>query len=318
MARSRVAIIVGVLVLLLALVVGVRSWWPDSAPAAIDPPVSSSTLPTSTPATSTPASSTPASSTPARTPSAAPTSTSRSPAVTAAALTASLAALFGPGDSFSATALDLTTGHSIGVGAAGGMTEASIVKLDILQAWLYQQQRAGGGLDQDETSDVTAMIEHSDNAAADQVFRDIDGNAGLSLYNRAVGMSATRLDTNGNWGLSTTSAADQLRLLKALVSAGSPLTSASRSYALGLMGKVEADQTWGVSAPADPESTVQLKNGWLNIDSDRGLWAVNSGGVATVKGHRLLLVVLSQHQPDFRTGVRRVEAAAVKLAAALS
>ena len=84
-----------------------------------------------------------------------------------------------------------------------------------------------------------------------------------------------------------------------------------------LMGDVESDQQWGISAAADRNAASQLKNGWLNIDRDNGLWAVNSAGITTSGGHKVLLVVLSQHQPDFRTGVNRVEAAARQLAAAL-
>jgi hypothetical protein len=120
------------------------------------------------------------------------------------------------------------------------------------------------------------------------------------------------------WGLSVTSAADQLRLMRALVSTGSPLTAASRQYALQLMGGVEADQDWGVSAAADPGASTQLKNGWLNIDSDDGLWAVNSVGLTTSGGDPMLLAVLSQHNPDYQTGVNRVQAGAKLLAGALN
>ena len=105
--------------------------------------------------------------------------------------------------------------------------------------------------------------------------------------------------------------------MKQLVSSKSALTAASRGYALNLMGQVESDQQWGISAAADRGASSQLKNGWLNIDRDNGLWAVNSAGLTTAGGHKVLLVVLSQHQPDFQTGVNRVEAAARQLAAAL-
>ncbi|MFL6164137.1 MAG: serine hydrolase [Jatrophihabitantaceae bacterium] len=235
------------------------------------------------------------------------------PRVTARQLTTNLARVFGPGDSFSVAGYDLSTGRGIAAGAISGMTEASLVKLDILETALYRQQ-GGGYLDDD---DVQAMIEHSDNAAADRVFVNSGGNGGLQRYNDTVGLSRTVLDPTGTWGLSTTAATDQLVLLKQLVSSRSPLNAASRAYALQLMDAVEDDQNWGISAAADNGTESQLKNGWLNIDRDNGLWAVNSAGVAVSGGHKLLLVVLSQHQPDYRTGVSRVEAAARQLAAAL-
>jgi hypothetical protein len=247
---------------------------------------------------------------PTRTASASP----RKPALTVQQLGAKLSALFGPGDSFSVAGYDLSSRRTIVAGAGSGMTEASIVKLDILQTALYRQQRGLADFDDDDVAD---MMEHSDNAAADRVFRTANGNSGLQDYNDLIGLGHTQLDQTGTWGLSTTSATDQLTLLKQLVTGGSPLNAASRAYALGLMSQVEADQTWGISAGADAGAKSQLKNGWLNIDRDNGLWAVNSDGLTTVGGHQVLLVVLSQHQPDYRTGVNRVEAAARQLAAAL-
>lgn len=235
------------------------------------------------------------------------------PQLTVQQLSANLRSLFGPADSFSVAGYDLTTGHSIAAGASSGMTEASVVKLDILQTALYRQQ---SGLDLNE-DDVEAMIEHSDNAAADRVYARAGRNSALQQYNDTVGLSHTQLDPNGLWGLSTTAATDELTLLKQLVSSRSPLTAASRGYALQLMGDVEADQRWGISAAADPGASSELKNGWLNIDRDNGLWAVNSVGLTTSGGHKVLLAVLSQHQPDMQTGVSRVAAAAKQLAVAL-
>ncbi len=229
-------------------------------------------------------------------------------------LAASLQKLFGPGDSFSVAGYDLTTGQRIAAGAGGGMTEASIVKLDILETALYRNQTGQGGLDDD---DIAAMIEHSDNNAADRVYRADNRNTGLQSYNDLIGLAHTQLDPTGAWGLSTTAATDQLILLTQLTSSTSALNAASRAYALNLMGQVELDQTWGISAAADAGAKSRLKNGWLNIDRDNGLWAVNSDGLTTSGGHPVLLVVLSQHQPDFQTGVNRVQAAAKQLATAL-
>lgn len=281
--------------------------------------VSAATSPTS----GSPAHSSPAPTTPAP-PSSAPTTpapASRTPAtspskprVTVGQLTASLQALFGPGDSFSVAGFDLATGQGIAAGARSGMTEASIVKLDILETALYHRQQTGYDFNED---DAEAMMENSDNAAGDRIFDYDGGNSGLQPYNNTVGLGHTQLDPTETWGLSTTTATDQLMLLKQLVSGTSVLNSTSRAYALQLMGDVEADQNWGISAAADPGASSWLKNGWLNIDRDNGLWAVNSVGMTTSGGHRVLLAVLSQHQPDMQTGVNRVAAAARQLATAL-
>lgn len=286
---------------------------PNAAASSTDVPNAAASSPTET-TTVAPTSS--------PTPTRSPSSTStRTPAPEAAAsvpdtkaLTARLTQLFGAGNSFSVAALDLSTGQSVTAGANSGMTEASVVKLDILETAIYQSQQ-GESFDQ---ADAEEMMEQSDNVAADQVFQGIGGNSALEQYNSLIGLTSTTLDPDGVWGLSVTSASDQLKLMRALVSASSPLNAASRQYALQLMGDVEADQDWGVSAAADSGAPTELKNGWLNIDSDNGLWAVNSAGLTTVSGDPVLLVVLSQHQPDYQTGVDRVEAGAQLLAKTLT
>jgi len=279
----------------------------SSTPASPKPSSpSSATRATATTATA-------SSSQPSRTPTA--SSSTAKPQLTARQLSANLSSLFGgPADSFSVAGYDLVTGRTVSAGAGAGMTEASVVKLDILETALYHRQQTGYAFNE---GDAEAMMENSDNAAADRVFDYDDGNTGLQRYNDLVGLAHTQLDPTETWGLSTTAAADQLTLLKQLISSKSILNPTSRGYALQLMGDVEADQQWGISAAADQGASPQLKNGWLNIDRDGGLWAVNSVGLTTLGGHRVLLVVLSQHQPDFQTGVNRVEAAARQLAAAL-
>lgn len=260
--------------------------------------------------------SSPAAQTPA-TPTSAPPSTSPPAPVSAKQLAGDLDRIFGAGDSYSVAALDLTTGRSSRLGAGGGMVLASLVKLDFLETLLYQHQLSGQPLTDGQAGDAEAMIEQSDNAAADRVWFSVGKNPGVRSYNSLLGLHDTVFRSDGVWGLSTTSARDQLALLQALTSAHSPLSAASRGYALGLLSDVESDQRWGVSAAGDPDSDAAAKNGWLNIDSDDGLWAVNSAGVLRVDGHQVLMVVLSQHQPDYATAVARVQQAAVKLAATL-
>jgi hypothetical protein len=88
----------------------------------------------------------------------------------------------------------------------------------------------------------------------------------------------------------------------------SALGEASRSYLGKLMGQVEADQRWGVSAAAD-ESGWALKNGWLPR-STTGLWDINSIGRVTVDGHACLVAVLSNGHSTQAKGISLVEAAA--------
>jgi hypothetical protein len=52
--------------------------------------------------------------------------------------------------------------------------------------------------------------------------------------------------------LSTTTAADQVQLLRTLAYPNDVLTPASQSYELGLMAHVEADEAWGVGRVRGP------------------------------------------------------------------
>ncbi|MBW8793173.1 MAG: hypothetical protein JF597_06160, partial [Streptomyces sp.] len=110
------------------------------------------------------------------------------------------------------------------------------------------------------------------------------------------------------WGLTQTTAADQLTLLQQVFGDDSELSEASRSYLQGLMGRIEADQHWGVSAAADGSGWA-LKNGWLPR-STTGLWDVNSIGRVTVNGHAYLVAVLSKGNSTQAKGISLVEAAA--------
>jgi beta-lactamase class A len=221
-----------------------------------------------------------------------------------------------PPGSVSVAATDLDTGESYTFGATGGMVTASVVKLDLLEVLLLQHQRAGATLDADEDADAVAMIEASDNSAAESVFEDIGGRDALDADNPDLGVStaSTVPGLSDYWGLTTTSAHDQVVLLSNLTGAKSPLSEAARSYALGLLRDVESDQRWGAPVAADPGTTVAVKNGWLDIDDDGGRWAVNSDALITVNGDAIAISVLTQHNDDEQSGITLVESLA-KIAA---
>jgi beta-lactamase class A len=222
-----------------------------------------------------------------------------------------------PTGSVSVAVTNLDTGQSYTFGAAGGMVTASVVKLDLLEVLLLQHQHAGTSLDADEDAEAVAMIEHSDNSAAESIFEGIGGRDELDTANPDLGVStaSTVPGQSDYWGLTTTNAQDQVVLLSNLAGAQSPLSQAARSYALGLLRSVESDQQWGAPAAADPGTTVAVKNGWLNVDDDGGLWAVNSDAVITVNGDVVAISVLTQHNDDEQSGIALVESLA-KIAAA--
>lgn len=201
--------------------------------------------------------------------------------------------------------LDMDTGQSADAGDAHRFVTASVVKVDILATLLLQAQRAGRDLDPQERSWARAMIRISDNAAADALWRSVGGARAVAKANEAFGMTETVPGTGGRWGLTQTTAADQLRLLRAVFEAGAPLDAESQDYAQELMGSVAGGQDWGVSAAA-AGGDFALKNGWLPR-SATGLWVVNSVGRIATRGGAYLIAVLSDDQRDRATGIGLVE-----------
>ncbi|MBA2951838.1 serine hydrolase [Streptomyces himalayensis] len=133
---------------------------------------------------------------------------------------------------------------------------ASIVKADILAALLLRAQREGRSLTQQERYDAGPMIRVSDNASASRLWARIGGGAGLAEANERLGLTATTPGPGGLWGLTRTTAADQLRLLEAITRDDSALSRASRTYLYDLMTHIHAGQDWGVTAAQTPATTT--------------------------------------------------------------
>ncbi|MEU9475928.1 serine hydrolase [Streptomyces sp. NPDC048191] len=188
---------------------------------------------------------------------------------------------------------------------------ASIVKVDILAALLLRAQDAGRQLTAGERGHAEPMIERSDNTAANALWRQIGQASGLAAANKRLGLTSTTGGPGVKWGLTRTTATDQIRLLRAVFdgdtkSGSSALNADSRSYLRSLMSKVVPEQTWGVSAAGGSGTPRALKNGWLQRNTS-GLWDVNSVGQVTVKGHRYLVAVLSNGSASMSDGISLVE-----------
>jgi hypothetical protein len=215
----------------------------------------------------------------------------------------------GPGEgAVSVAVLDTGTGDS-GVYGHGAYDTASIVKVDILAALLLKAQEARRPLTELERGRAAAMITRSDNVAATALWKRIGGTQGLDAVNRRLGLTETHGDPGGHWGLTRTTAADQLVLLRAVFGDDSPLTDESRAYIRRLMGRVEKDQAWGVSAAAEEAGTSPLKDGWMQRTST-WLWDINTIGQVRAAGHTLLVAVLSNGNATQAAGVSLVETAA--------
>jgi beta-lactamase class A len=204
----------------------------------------------------------------------------------------------------SVSARDLTTGLSYTYGKSLRTATASIVKADIVIALLLRAQREDRTLTSTEKALAERAIKVSDNNAATALWHAIGGAEGLASANRKLGLRDTEPGPGESWGSTTTSAADQIRLLTALTSDESPLSAANRRYVRHLMGDVTPEQAWGVSA-AGPDA--QLKNGWLPRDRHNGLWTVNSIGIVRDAGHTFLLAVLSERGTTMQGAIKAIE-----------
>jgi len=83
------------------------------------------------------------------------------------------------------------------------------------------------------------------------------------------------------------------------------------------MRAVTAGQDWGITAAASPRTGPAVKKGWMP-DGPEGLWVINSIGVISHHGQRLLIAVLSSGQPSQQAGIRQVQAAAAAAATAIT
>ncbi len=211
-----------------------------------------------------------------------------------------------PAATITAGVADLETGQVWIYHPAVRAVTASIVKVDILETLLDQAQTAGRPLSGAVDAIARGMIEASDNDDATALWNLAGGSAGVAAYDAALGLTQTDPDPFGAWGLTTTSAADQLLLLRALAVPNGLLDATSQDFALALMQSVEAGQNWGVSGGVPAGVTVAVKNGWLPLSGDSD-WEINSIGRIKGDGRRYLIAVLTTDDPSEADGIDTIE-----------
>ena len=202
----------------------------------------------------------------------------------------------------SATVRDLATGKVWSYRPTTQGTMASIMKVDILETELYEH----GVLSGEALENATGMIENSSNDDAQDLWDAEGGAPAVSAYNRRAGLTGTTPNTQGFWGLSTTTAADQVTLLDHLAMPNPLLSPAERHQALRLMHSVELDQRWGVSAGLPHGTQVAIKNGWLPLDHQPG-WEVNSDGIVTGNGYHDDVSVLTAGARTEAVGIKWIQ-----------
>ena len=219
-----------------------------------------------------------------------------------------------------AAVYDVTTGQTWTFGSGRPQAEASVVKLNILEA-LYARDDAGaddagagsgpGGLSASDASLAEQMMEDSDNDAATTLWYAAGGPSRIASFNTSAGLTRTAPSSCvqcpdfpwPGWGLTTTTPTDQLALLRELIKPSTLLTGAQRNAALELMENVTPSQRWGVSGGVPAQATVALKDGWLPLNSSNTNWQVNSVGWISGSGRDYLMAVLTTGNPTEQYGI---------------
>jgi hypothetical protein len=250
----------------------------------------------------------PASSAPSDTPATAPPpSRVRAPAAPFASIRRYLAARSGQ---VTAALFDERTGQTWVLHRRMIQDTASIVKVEIMGTALREAQARGGGLPAAERALMPSMIEASDNQSASALWADVGGPRAIGRFDRSAGMSHTTPSTLAlipwtdlpGWGLTTTSALDEVALVRTFAYPNSLLTDGSRKYGLSLMKQVEYGQNWGITGGVPAGVTVALKNGWLPLPPTNS-WQINSIGWVHGHGRNYVLAVLTDSNPDEAYGI---------------
>ncbi|WP_460777988.1 serine hydrolase [Nocardiopsis nanhaiensis] len=212
-----------------------------------------------------------------------------------------------PGVEFGIAVQDLRTGTTFSHKAEQRFPTASVAKLTVLTMLLMRADEEDRELTSGERAQAEQMIRFSDNDVTDGLYGRMGFNEGFLRHAENLGFTRTEPNPTGVWGSTMTTPADQIRLLRALYTGEGPLSDDDRAYVRELMESVAPEQAWGVSAAAEPEDTVGLKNGWTPRDNNGGLWTVNSVGYVSGHDREYLVAVFSDHNPDYSGGVALLE-----------
>jgi beta-lactamase class A len=208
---------------------------------------------------------------------------------------------------FAVAVLDRKTGQRYVYRGAVKYDTASIVKVQILACMLLKAQDAGRAPTTAEMKLARPMIRLSDNNATTSLYQRIGGKSAVTRCNKRLGLTQTVV--NSRWGLTRTTAADQVVLLSELVDTRGPLSASSRKTAFTLMNTVNKAQDWGVPVIARTGEIFTVKNGWDTRTADGGLWAVNTIGRITSKNGAVdvSVAVLTRRNRNMSAGVALVE-----------
>jgi hypothetical protein len=199
---------------------------------------------------------------------------------------------------------DAKTGVTYSHNTGGRYVTASIVKVAVLGTLLRQVQVAHRSLSSTERSLAIRMIERSDNAATTALWNRVGKGPAVKAFMGKAAMASTTPGPGGFWGLTSTNAPDQVRLVRTVAYPNAVLSAASRGHEESFMRAVIPSQKWGVSRGVPAGSMVALKNGWL---PRTGGWVINSIGHVRGGSRDYVIAVLTSGNPSMSYGIATVE-----------
>ncbi len=198
------------------------------------------------------------------------------------------------GGDMGAAVYDVTHDRTYSYNADKTYILASSTKVYLMLADLDSIESRGQPPSNNDVQLLTAMIEHSDNGAAQAIYQQLGYDKGMQRYMAKVGITDYVPCADG-WGCAQASAGDMVRALR-LLDKGQVLTASDRQLALSLMHEVEADQRMGVGETAPSGATYYMKDGWLNYP-DPSVWSLNTSGIVVAGKETYIISVYAQNQP---------------------
>jgi hypothetical protein len=209
-----------------------------------------------------------------------------------------------PGQSFTAHVYDTITGCEYSMNPGSRQRTASVFKVMVMAGTLYEAQSAMRSVSEWEASRLAPMIRESANSPVRALWNHFGGSPWFHIQAELFGLTQTTTvgDTESGWGRTTTSADDQVDLIRQVIlGEWGPLDASSRDYAWSLMTSVVPEQTWGITTGVPAGWTVGQKNGF-------------AGGVANSVGFvrhpdgtdGYVIAVLTSGWPTWTRGVPTV------------
>ncbi|MBX9363134.1 serine hydrolase [Streptomyces massasporeus] len=202
---------------------------------------------------------------------------------------------------------DRSTNTTCTLRASSAYDSASVVKVTVLAALLWDAKKTNRYLTDRENTLAKAMITKSDNAATSTLWKQL-GMTKIKGFLSAAGMTQTKPGANGYWGLTQITVTDEQKLLKLLTAKNAVLSDNSRAYIVKLMGQVVSSQRWGTPYGVPAGVSVAVKNGWLQRSTNG--WRVHSVGAFKGGGHDYVMTVLSHGNSTMNYGIATIQAVA--------